>query len=308
MIFRMMILAVLGIQMMSCGPKGFHDEIELTQSQSEPESGTESQITNGTGSLPGSVIAENTVAIISNFDPIRSTFFGYCSGIRLSSKIILTAAHCISNIEKMRVVTGVNINYGLRNPENFFEIEKAIIHEQYRIYTKAKDRRYFDIALVKLKESLPISNKNDSQMKQFEDPVSTSQYLYTHDIDDSSGHLKLNPVISGFGISFQKNQLASDPKKFIGTLNEASVKLSAFDYSQRVIKLSSQNSSQLCDGDSGGALYIWRNNRFYIQAIAISIKEEMNLDPFSKTICEKESSFLNLDFFKTWIATMSQQI
>lgn len=114
-------------------------------------------------------------------------------------------------------------------------------------------------------------------------------------------------MITGYGVSFHKNS-TSGATRFIGTLNEAYVNLRPYDYTQRIVTLTPESLSQACVGDSGGPLFIWRENRYYAQAIAISIKDNESTDPFAKTFCEKESSYLNLDHFKSWVAETIRQL
>ena len=276
--FALVLLGVLS----ACGPKEFHEQQEFNTGATETTSGTESKITNGLGSTPRSFVSNNTVAIVTNYNEKTFEYFGFCTGVRLTPTLIITAAHCIAKIEKMRVVLGTNIQHAIRSGENVFEIENAIMHNQFSLQTQALERRFYDIALIKLKRALPANDDRFILASQFEDSLSTSQYLHQNDVEDNKAHLQLNPSIAGFGVSFRKNADSKLPTKLIGTLNEAPILLKSSDYIHRIIQLAPASPSQACVGDSGGALYIWRGDHFYLQGLTISIKEEIGADPFAK--------------------------
>lgn len=306
-LFRSALVSFLTASLTACGPKEFHDQQDFSNSSTEILPSTESKITNPVGSMPGSFISNNSVAIVSNFNEKTSEYFGFCSGVRLTPYVVLTAAHCITNKEKMRIVFGTNIQHSIRSREAIFEIADIKVHDNFNNVEQSSERRYYDIALIKLKNPLPNITDDYSLVTQFDLPTTTSQYLHQVHNSEIVAPVNLQPLIAGFGVSFHKNT-TTDSTRFIGALNEASVNLRPYDYSQRIVTLTSKSLSQACLGDSGGPLFIWRENRYYVQAIVISIKDKESSDPFAKTFCEKESSYLNLDYFKSWIADTIHQL
>ena len=239
---------------------------------------------------------------MSNFNKKKSSYFGLCSGVRLNSTTVLTAAHCISKMETMRVVYGKSVTSAIKNKE-IYEIQNIAIHNNYTSPNLGVEKRFFDIALIRLKNPLPSSENDLDVIGQF-NLLTTTQYNHLKNgmgDETSSAALRLGPMIAGFGFAFQRTKSLSQDNKTVGVLNEAPVQLNMSDYNERIINISADEISQACVGDSGGPLYIWRDDKFYVQGIAISVKNADKSDPFATSICEKQSYYLNLDYFAGWI-------
>ena len=286
--------------MFACGPKEYHENLEYKKNDGDATV-HESNITNPSLVAPGIFISHITVGIIANYNEKTSSYFGLCSGIRLNSTTILTAAHCISKMESMRVINGKSILAGIQNKE-IYEIQNIMIHAFYDDPNYRSEKRFYDIAMIRLKNPLPYKDDVANVIDQFYTPT-TAQFGSIKLSSDENLNVAslLSPIIAGFGFAFHKTSDLKQVNRTVGVLNESPVHLRIAEYNQRVINIHTTEISQACLGDSGGPLYIWRENKYYIQGLAVSVKDADRSDPFSSPICEIQSTYLNLDYFGSWI-------
>lgn len=299
---------ITSVILFSCGPKDYHDNLEFTKSDNGAPV-NEAQITNPFLATPASTISRVTVGIVANYNEKKSSYFGLCSGVKLNSTTILTAAHCVSTMDTIRIVYGKSVSSAIKN-KDIYEVQNILIHTSYLNPNLRAEKRFFDIALIRLKNPLPNYENDLDIMAQF-NLLTTTQYTHLRSgsgDDASSEALRLGPMIAGYGFAFQRTTSLSQDNKTVGVLNEAPVQLNLSDYTDRIIKVGADEISQACVGDSGGPLYIWRDDKYYVQGIAISVKDTDKSDPFASSICDKQSYYLNLDFFADWIKTSSESL
>ncbi len=67
------------------------------------------------------------------------------------------------------------------------------------------------------------------------------------------------------------------------------------------ILIDQNQKSGVCSGDSGGPLYIHRNDQLYLQGLAVADVSPDEVTTESH-LCLGKGLYLNLDFFKDWIA------
>ncbi|XP_044739801.1 uncharacterized protein LOC123301132 [Chrysoperla carnea] len=114
-----------------------------------------------------------------DYDELEESYENFCTGVIIHEKWVLTTADCFDNENKNRV-SFMRIKIGSPNPninvDELLEISKFIRHPLYKI--EDKDMK-FNVALIKLKESLPSLQSeqkaflpsNDFDVKSFKGQI-----------------------------------------------------------------------------------------------------------------------------------------
>lgn len=157
----------------------------------------------------------------------RPTGVFTCTGVAVSSKIVVTAAHCLEgNILRVRIFK--ESFYDKNNPS--ISVKKFTIHPSYK---PTSSRFLSDLAKITLDNELPAS------IKIF--PVFSSQ-IVTGDI-----------YRFGFGERNKKNLRTVTTPKF-----------KRMDLENKIIEL---NDSFSYSGDSGGPVFLKQDSKTYVLAI-----------------------------------------
>ncbi|XP_023311632.1 trypsin-3 [Anoplophora glabripennis] len=162
-----------------------------------------------------------------------------CGGSIISSGLILTAAHCVTEliVTVYYVVPGVT---DLRQAEQKYQVEEAIMHDDYDSVTYD-----YDIALLKLQENLTFSNTIQA--------ISLPNELFT--IPDGT-----SLVASGWGITEPDGTDSSDVLREIEiqyiNWETCRTRLSSVGtFTERMICAGvPEGGKDTCQSDSGGAL------------------------------------------------------
>ncbi len=249
---------------------------------------------------PTDPIAQRTVLIAQNFEYKKEQiqYFGLCSGVILNSNTILTAAHCANDFKTSRVVTTLNAHSDRIQNDQIYKIKQVVIHEKYNP-TKVKDGDLrYDIAILKLDRRMTNENYDSSYLIS----ISTNQYY------ENKNWTILKAFIAGFGrnrISDSTMQPTDKMKlrPINGVLEKAEVEINSNQYKEISIILDQNEKAGACSGDSGGPLFVYRDDRLYLQGLAVAVLKSNN-KPESNQMnkCNNQSYYLNLDFYKKWIS------
>ncbi|XP_014239480.1 serine protease 33-like isoform X2 [Cimex lectularius] len=202
---------------------------------------------------------------IQAYNTQKRGFDHHCGGAVVGERLVLTAAHCITNLdrpESMRLVVGKHDLRGKDKHERVYRPERIVIHPEFR-----RDGPHSnDIALIKVK----ATSETGIDFNKFVQPIC----LPESDIGPSEGEWC---TVTGWGA-----QKPGDSKSLSSTLRAASVPLLPLSTCRQADvyggRLQSILDSMLCaglleggvdacEGDSGGPLACQKQGRFVLAGV-----------------------------------------
>ncbi|OFZ30428.1 MAG: hypothetical protein A2622_08455 [Bdellovibrionales bacterium RIFCSPHIGHO2_01_FULL_40_29] len=212
----------------------------------------------------------NRVAMILSDEDGDAT--GICTATLISSRVLLTAAHCITATpDKIKVAfhTSLSCESGF-NIANTQRVLKTVVHEDYQDKTTTTEV-INDIALIFLEvdapSSYPIFKIADPQMVR-----NSRIYFY------------------GYGVTGSHN-------KDSGVLRKTSLQRSDYVIKKDIekVRVDQSNGKGICYGDSGGPAFVLIDNE--PQILGVNSFGRGNEDK----ICEGTSTLALVFSYKKWI-------
>lgn len=197
-----------------------------------------------------------------------------CTGSFITKQHILTAAHCVSDIENMSVTQGLD---PMNDSEmKVFKIKKVLRHFSYD-ENKNTDRN--DIAIITIEE-------NDSVIQ----PVKLPTVDMIKDFS-SNKPTKLKLKSLGYGLS-QESSETPDYK-----LRQVQMKFSSQSISNEWMA-DQETGHGVCFGDSGGPIILQNNGATTIVGVASGVQDN----------CHSKSVFMNVFYYLDWIVTNTSPV
>ena len=222
----------------------------------------------------------------------------FCAGTLIFDIYVLTAAHCVFGLkmENFVVVFGLHdLNDTSEYAEsNTYTVSKVIFHENYNHRDPNND-----IALIKLSKRVVLSRS-----------------VYPICLPESP--FLANSIINKFGfvagwgrsdpeaifVTNQNRKLHHTVLKVINGDELCSRHLQSFDYSNLYCAYDANitKSSNVCIGDSGGPLMIYRENKYYIYGIVSFVFTFFDSEGKCKCYTQAPSYFTKVPHCIDWLA------
>ncbi|MBO9667081.1 MAG: trypsin-like serine protease [Bdellovibrio sp.] len=216
--------------------------------------------------VPASDSASNLVVMVFAEDAHGTSL---CTGTLIEKNIVLTAAHCLYEMTNVRIEPALKFS-GTKQ----LLADKVIIHNLYN----GDISKGNDIALIRVKGILP-KNYVKAELPTSADAVKEDMKI----------------KLIGYGMT-------NGPGDDAGTLRTAEAIV--YYAGKDLMIINQENSTGICDGDSGSPALIKKNNSYVVVGVASSTSR------FSTDAkqCMREGSFMKVSAHQEWLQKNLRQL
>ncbi|MFM6928032.1 MAG: S1 family peptidase [Bdellovibrio sp.] len=220
-------------------------------------------------------------ATVKSADPIYVSAVGIynketgstCSGVLLSSRLVLTAAHCLTEDRgNIRLFFGENVS---SSPTR--RVADGVRHPEYRDDSTGTHRH--DLAIIKIRGSAPEG------------------FVPAKFLENIEALENLAPTwVAGYG--------TKDAKLDIGMriLRKTLLPIRDVHFSESEVSLIQTPDYGVCVGDSGGPSYIFVGDQVYVWGIAHKVYA------YGGNVCMFGSAYTRVDYYRDWIERTSKTL
>lgn len=199
-----------------------------------------------------------------------------CTGTPISKDVILTAAHCVKNADKVLAIfhTDVTCESGFNKDKQSIGATDFISHIDYSGRSNAEN----DVALVKLASSIP-SDYQISEIYDGKSPLSSDTV-----------------TLAGYGITSESGEgamfLRTTSKSFKSDISTTSTNV-----------VISQSYNGICSGDSGGPVFVEVGGQLKILGVNSIVTGRTE-----ETVCHGKSVSMYAPYYLDWIERQSPNL
>lgn len=229
---------------------------------------------------------------------------GICTASALSSRVLITAAHCVKGLTKDQVYAVMSNNPWNHqlNMNEWIVAEKIKIHEKY---VGSEEDMGNDLALIRLSRDIEASRisklADDSQAK------AGSLSLVSIGYGQTTALNKPKPEDNENDMSRVRTQ---------ATMLRSVVKtIEAFDPTAALFSIEQEDGKGICQGDSGGPGFIYDNSKqdFYVLGVTTFVSifsdEKQRRDPTNRfNSCIGRGNYTNILMHKPWVSSSMKEL
>ncbi|WP_168196378.1 trypsin-like serine protease [Bdellovibrio sp. NC01] len=200
-----------------------------------------------------------------------------CSGIIISSRLILTAAHCVYKAK----ASDIEVRFGLTGRDAVKVAKQIEVHTHYVQLTLLKNMN--DVALIQLASAIP------------------SNYRITSILEDFS-ILKPGTTVTTAGYGYSNARWETG----VGTLRKTNLRIATEAFSETTVAIDQLNTdSGSCHGDSGGPALVQTNQGLKVFGVANRITGK---DKKLTKLCKGTAVYTRIDIYMPWILEKAAQL